>query len=202
MITGAVLAGGGFVAAAIVLVASGTRGAALSSFVLGLGFGGVAYLAGGIASLALLGLTGVSASLLIVLGGLVPGHGSLRWLLGDGPTVGRPRVFGQRSLALLLGLGGLLAARLLAGHLGAGTVSTQGPAFACLFAWEVGLIRAATARGPADMALGALAAGMGTAAFILLESAGSAWPSAALAAAAPALVLVGMARALPWEVDR
>lgn len=202
MITSSLLAAGGFLAAAIALLVTGTRGVAVGTLALGLGFGGVAFLAGGLTSLALLALIGAAAAILTALAGWAPGHGSLRWILGDAPVVGRPRLFGQRSLALLLGLGGLLAARLLSGHLGAGTVSTQGPAFACLFAWEVGIIRAATGRGPGDMAVGAVAAGMGTAAFILLESSGSAWPAAALAASAPALVLVLLARAQPWEVDR
>ncbi len=200
MIGASLLAAGGFVAAAVALLASGPRGFWLSAVALGLGFGGVAFLAGGLASLAVPALVGLVCALMIGLGGRAERLTSLRWLLGSAPTVGRPRLFGQLSLRLLLGVGGLLAARLLSGHLGAGTVSTQGPAFACLFAWEVGVIRLGTGRGPGDLALGSLAIGMGAGAFILLDSGGTAWPAAALAAGVPALALGLLAHTVPWEV--
>ncbi len=195
------LAAGGFLGAAVALLAGGTRGAIVSALCLGAGFGGVAYLAGGAASLAVPLLLGIACAIMIWLGGLGARVGSLVWLLGRAPVVGRPRVFSERSFRLLLGLGGLLAARLLSGHLGAGTISTQGPAFACLFAWEVGAIRIGTGRGPADLALGALAIGMGAGTFILLDSGGGAWQAAALAAGGPALLLGFFAHAQPWEVQ-
>lgn len=200
MTEAALLAAGGFVAAAVALLASGPRGTWVSALALGLGFGGVAFLAGGLSSLAVPALVGTSCALAIWAAGAAPQRGALTRVLGRTPTVGRPRVFGERSFRLLLGLGGLLAARLLSGHLGAGTVSTQGPAFACLFAWEVGAIRLGTGRGPGDLALGALTIGMGASAFMLLDSGGSAWPMAALAAGGPALALALLAHAVPWEV--
>jgi len=195
----AALAGAGFIAAAVALLAVGAVGMWISALALGLGLGGVAALAGGAPSFLLLAAVGALAAGLLAGGGWVPQIASARWLLGNSPVVGRERVFDIRSLRLLLGLGGLLAARLLSGHLGAGTVSTQGPAFACLFAWEVGIIRAATGRGPADLALGALCAGMGSAAFLLLSSAGSAVGPALLVAGGPALALVVLGRSAPWE---
>lgn len=201
MIGASLLAAGGFLAAAVALLASGTRGSWISALALGAGFGGIAYLAGGVTALALPLLLGSASAIMIWAGGRATRFGTLGWLLGRAPLVGRPRVFGERSFRLLLGLGGLLAARLLSGHLGAGTVSTQGPAFACLFAWEVGAIRIGTGRGPADLALGALAAGMGACAFILLDTGGAAWEAAALAAGAPAVVLGMFAHAQPWEVQ-
>ncbi|MHB1855720.1 MAG: hypothetical protein ACYCS2_11765 [Acidimicrobiales bacterium] len=193
------LAAAGFIAAAVALLAVGPTGMWISALALGLGLGGVAALAGGAPSFLALGSVGASAALLVAVGSRVPGVSAGRWLLGNSPVVGRERVFDIRSLRLLLGLGGLLAARLLSGHLGAGTVSTQGPAFACLFAWEVGAIRVGTGRGPADLAVGALCAGMGSAAFLLLSSSGTAVGPALLAAGLPALALVLLARSAPWE---
>jgi hypothetical protein len=171
----------------------------LSALALGLGLGGVSSLEGGFTGFAILAAIGTAAAILIVASRWLPVLSSARWLLGRSPVVGRERVFDVRSLRLLVGIGALMAARLLSGHLAPGTVSTQGPGFACLFAWEVGIIRVATGRGPADLALGALCAGMGSAAFLLLSSSGSAIWTAVLAAGVPALALVILARAVPWE---
>ena len=197
MTLASLLAAAGFLAAAVALLAVGPAGMWISALALGLG--GVAALAGGVSSFLALAAVGALTSVIVAVGRLAPQFSSGRWLLGNSPVVGRERVFDIRSLRLLLGLGGLLAARLLSGHLGAGTVSTQGPAFACLFAWEVGIIRVATGRGPADLALGALCAGMGSGAFLLLSSSGTALGPAMLAAGGPALALVLLARAVPWE---
>ncbi len=199
MILDSLLAAAGFVAAAVALLSVGPAGMWISALALGLGLGGVAALAGGISSfLALAGVGALSAAL-VAAGRWVPLIASGRWLLGNSPVVGRERVFDVRSLRLLLGLGGLLAARLLSGHLAAGTVSTQGPAFACLFAFEVGIIRVTTGRGPGDLALGALCVGMGSGAFLLLSSSGTAVATALLVAGGPAAALVLLARAAPWE---
>jgi hypothetical protein len=171
----------------------------LSALALGLGLGGVSALQGGFTTFAILASIGAITAVLIFASRWLPVFASARWFLGRSPVVGRERVFDVRSLRLLIGIGGLLAARLLSGHLAPGTVSTQGPGFACLFAWEVGIIRVATGKGPADLALGALCAGMGSATFLLLSSSGAAILTAVLAAAIPALALVVLARAVPWE---
>ncbi|MHB8554414.1 MAG: hypothetical protein ACYDCB_01925 [Candidatus Dormibacteria bacterium] len=199
MILDSLLAAAGFVAAAIALLAVGPTGMWISALALGLGLGGVAALAGGINSFLALAGVGAVAAVLVAAGRWAPLIASGRWLLGNSPVVGRERVFDVRSLRLLLGLGGLLAARLLSGHLAPGTVSTQGPAFACLFAFEVGIIRVATGRGPSDLALGSLCVGMGSGAFMLLGSSGTAVATALLMAGGPALALVLLARAVPWE---
>jgi hypothetical protein len=139
--------------------------------------------------------------LLVVLSGRLPWLDRSTGLLGRGPVVERPRVFGIRSLRAILGAFALFTARLLSGHLTAGTVATQGPGFACLFVFEVGLIRIGTGQGPGEMGLGALCAGMGAAAFLLLSAPGSSLAVAVLASGIPALALVGLARATPWETS-
>ncbi len=198
MTTG-LLAAAGFVGSAVALLSVGPRGLAASALAMGLGLGGVVSLTGGVPSFAVLGGVGGMACLLILALGRLPVIASARWLLGNTPVVGRERVFDVRSLRLLAGVGGLLAARLLSGHLAAGTVSTQGPAFACLFAWEVGVIRVATGRGPSDLAMGAFCLAMGTASFVLLSSARGTLPWVSLMVAVAAVPLVLLARSAPWE---
>ena len=187
MIWAGVLAGGGFVAGAIALFSVGPTGMALSALALGLGMGGVASLSSGPTGFACLAGLGAAAALLV--------------FLGAGLVTDRPRVFGVRSLRGILGAAGLFAARLLSGHLAAGTVATQGPGFACLFVFEVGLIRIGTGRGPAELGLGGLCAGMGAAAFLLLSAPGSSLAVAVLASGVPALALVALGRATPWETS-
>lgn len=196
------LAAGGFLAATLALLAVGPAGMWASALALGLGLGGVASLGAGWPGFAALAGCGALVAALVVAGRWLPSLASARWLLGSSPLVGRERVFDIRSLRLLLGLGGLMAARLLSGHLGAGTISSQGPAFACLFVFEVGLIRMATGRGPADLALGGLCAAMASATFLILSSAGTAMGPALLALAVPALGLALLARSVPWETGR
>ncbi len=177
----------------------GPSGIALSALALGLGLGGVASLSTGPAGFGYLAAVGAVAAALVLLGGRV---GWLDWgngLLGEGLVADRPRVFGERSLRAILGAVGLFTARLLSGHLAAGTVATQGPGFACLFVFEVGLIRVGTGRGPADLGLGGMCAGMGAAGFLLLSAPQSALLAAILAAAIPALALVALSRSRPWE---
>jgi hypothetical protein len=199
MIEAALLAAAGFLAVAVTLASVGPTGTAVSALALGLGMGGLASLTGGIDAFLTLSLLGALGFILILLGRRLPGLASAGWLLGRAPIVGRERVFDVRSLRLLAGVGGLMAARLLAGHLAAGTVSTQGPAFACLFAWEAGVIRVVTGRGPADLALGAFSAAIGTSAFMLLSSAHNSLGWAALITAVPAVPLVMLAWSAPWE---
>lgn len=199
MIWAGVLSGAGFVAGAIALFSVGPTGIAISALALGLGLGGVASLSSGPAGFASLLGVGALAAILVLLGQRTPWLDPSGWLLGAGVAVERPRVFGARSLRAILGAAGLFTARLLSGHLAAGTVATQGPGFACLFVFEVGLIRIGTGRGPADLSLGGLCAGTGAAAFLLLSAPGSALAVALLAAGVPALAVVGLARATPWE---
>ncbi len=199
MIEAALLATAGFLAVAVMLVSVGPTGTALSALALGLGMGGLASLTSGVAAFLTVSGLGALAFVLILWGGHLPRLASAGWLLGQAPIVGRERVFDVRSLRLLAGLGSLMAARLLSGHLTAGTVSTQGPAFACLFAWEAGVIRAVTGRGPADLALGAFSAAIGTSSFLLLSSAHNTLGWAALLTAVPAVPLVVLARSSPWE---
>ncbi|MGH7642790.1 MAG: hypothetical protein ACRENX_07225 [Candidatus Dormibacteria bacterium] len=196
-----VLAGGGFAAGAIALFSVGPNGMALSALALGLGAGGVASMSTGPTGFACLAGIGAVAALLLYLNASLPWLDPSRSLLGAGALVDRPRVFGIRSLRAILGAVGLFTARLLSGHLAAGTVATQGPGFACLFVLEVGLIRIGTGRGPAEMGLGGLCAGMGAAAFLLLSAPGSSLAVAALAAGIPALALVALGRATPWETS-
>ncbi len=201
MIGASVLAAGAFAAGAVALFSVGPKGMALSAFALGLGLGGVASLSAGPAGFLCLAGVGAFAGLLVLL------SGRLRWLdvsgalFGMGIIVDRPRVFGVRSLRAILGAAGLFTARLLSGHLAAGTVATQGPAFACLFVLEVGLIRIGTGRGPGELALGGLCAGMGAAAFLLLSVPASSLPIAVLASGIPALSLVALGRSTPWETS-
>ncbi len=199
MTLAALLAGGGFLAAAIALLSVGPLGMAISALALGLGLGGVASLSGGVPDFSVVAGVGTGAAVLIATGRYFPGLASGRWLLGSSPIVGRERVFDVRSLRLLTGIGGLMASRLLAGHLGAGTVSTQGPAFACLFAWEVGVIRVATGRGPSDLALGALCVAMGSSTFLILSAPHSVLAISALVITLPAVALVLLTRTAPWE---
>ncbi|HVD04322.1 MAG TPA: hypothetical protein VNF75_09375 [Candidatus Dormibacteraeota bacterium] len=199
MTVAALLAAGGFLGSAIALLSVGARGMVISALALGLGMGGVASLSGGVAAFFAVAGVGAAAAVLIAAGRFAPGLASGRWLLGRSPVVGRERVFDVRSLRLLVGIGGLMAARLLAGHLGAGTVSTQGPAFACLFAWEVGIIRVATGRGPSDLALGGLCVAMGTSTFLILSAPHSVLVIAVLTMAVPAIGLVLLTHAAPWE---
>lgn len=199
MIQAALLAAAGFLAVAVTLVSVGPTGTAVSSLAMGLGMGGLASLTGGVAAFLTLSGLGAMGFTLILLGRKLPALASAGWLLGRAPIVGRERVFDVRSLRLLAGVGSLMAARLLSGHLAAGTVSTQGPRFACLFAWEAGIIRVVTGRGPADLALGAFCAAIGTSSFMLLSSAHSTLGWAALITGVPAIVLVMLARSAPWE---
>ncbi|MHB1639971.1 MAG: hypothetical protein ACYCUD_09060 [Candidatus Dormibacteria bacterium] len=199
MIVAALLTAGGFVAAAVALVSVGPKGVGVSALAMGLGMGGLASLTDGFAAFLSLAGVGAAALALILLGQRVPGVASARWLLGMAPVVGRERVFDIRSLRLLAGVGVLMATRLLSGHLAAGTVSTQGPAFACLFAWEVGIIRVVTGRGPSDLALGAYCAAMGTSAFLLLSSPHDSLVWAVLISAVPAVAVTLLARSAPWE---
>lgn len=201
MIWAGVLAGGGFAAGAIALFSVGPNGMALSALALGLGLGGVASLSSGPTGFACLAGMGAVAALLVFLSGKLTWLDPSDSLLGAGVMVDRPRVFGIRSLRAILGAVGLFTARLLSGHLAAGTVATQGPGFACLFVLEVGLIRIGTGRGPADMGLGGLCAGMGAAAFLLLSAPGSSLAVALLASGAPAVALVALGRATPWETS-
>lgn len=201
MIWAGVLAGGGFAAGAIALFSVGPNGMALSALALGLGLGGVASLSSGPTGFACLAGMGAVAALLVFLSGKLTWLDPSDSLLGAGVMVDRPRVFGIRSLRAVLGAVGLFTARLLSGHLAAGTVATQGPGFACLFVLEVGLIRIGTGRGPADMGLGGLCAGMGAAAFLLLSAPGSSLAVALLASGAPAVALVALGRATPWETS-
>ncbi|MFZ0995380.1 MAG: hypothetical protein WAO09_05305 [Candidatus Dormiibacterota bacterium] len=196
-----VLAGGGFVAAAIALFSIGPGGLALSALAIGLGLGGVASLSAGPSGFACLAGVGVIAAALVMLSGRFSRLDLSGSLIGPALVVDRPRVFGLRSLRAILGALGLFTARLLSGHLAAGTVVTQGPAFACLFVFEVGLIRIGTGRGPADLALGSLCAGMAAAAFLLLSVPNSALAIALLAGGVPALALVALARSTPWETS-
>lgn len=199
MIWAGVLSGAGFLAAAIALFSMGPTGIAVSALALGLGLGGVASLSSGPSGFACLAGVGLGAASLVLLSQRLWWLDPSGWLLGAGVAVDRPRVFGPRSLRAILGGAGLFTARLLSGHLAAGTVVTQGPGFACLFVFEVGLIRIGTGRGPADLSLGGLCAGMGAAAFLLLSAPGSALAIALLSAGVPALASVGLARATPWE---
>ncbi len=200
MIWASFMAAGGFAAGGLVLLAGrGPLGLALSAAAMGLGLGGVASLTAGLVGFACLAAVGVGAAALVAAGARTPWLSSASWLLGSSITMGRSRLFGERSLRLLIGLGGLVGARLLSGHLAAGTILTQGPAFACLFAWEVGVIRLGTSRGPADLGLGAMCAGMGSAAFLLLEAPTRAFGTASLVAAATAAFMVLVAGANPWE---
>jgi len=196
-----ILAAGGFAAGAIALFSVGPIGMALSALALGLGMGGVASLSTGPTGFAaLVGLGAVSAAMVLV-SGLFPRLDPAAAIVGAAAVVERPRVFGVRSLRALLGAGGLFTARLLSGHLAAGTVATQGPGFACLFVVEVGLIRIGTGRGPAELGLGALCAGMGASAFLLLSSPGSSIAVALLACGVPSLALIAVGRATPWEAS-
>ncbi|MGH7640180.1 MAG: hypothetical protein ACREN7_06645 [Candidatus Dormibacteria bacterium] len=198
----AFLAGAGFLAGAVALFAAGLRGMAISAIALGLGLGAVASLATGAAGFGVLAALGVGFGVLVLAGSWLPW---LDWgvkLLGSAPVTLQQRVFGLRSLRAILGAAGLFTARLLSGHLAAGTVATQGPAFACLFVFEVGLIRIGTGRGPADLGLGGLCAGMGGAAFLLLSLPESSLLAAALVAGAPALGLFAVARGTPWEAAK
>ena len=199
MIQAALLATAGFLAVAVTLVSVGPTGTAVSALALGLGMGGLASLTGGVAAFLTLSGLGAAGFVLISLGRMVPRLAGAGWLLGRAPIVGRERVFDVRSLRLLAGVGSLMATRLLSGHLAAGTVSTQGPAFACVFAWEAGVIRVATGRGAADLALGSFCAAMGTSAFMLLSSAHTSLGWAALIPAVPAVLLVVLAWSAPWE---
>jgi len=196
-----VLAGGGFAAGAIALFSIGPSGMAVSALALGLGLGGVASLSAGPTGFACLAGLGAGAALLVTLSGRFPWLDVSDSILGVGVVADRPRVFGVRSLRAILGAAGLFTARLLSGHLAAGTVVTQGPGFACLFVFEVGLIRIGTGRGPAELGLGGLCAGMGAAAFLLLSAPGSSLAVAVLASGAPALALVAFGRAIPWETS-
>ncbi len=201
MIWAGILAGGGFVAGAIALFSVGPTGMALSALALGLGMGGVASLSSGPTGFACLAGLGAAAALLVFVSGRLTWLDASDSLLGAGLVTDRPRVFGVRSLRGILGAAGLFAARLLSGHLAAGTVATQGPGFACLFVFEVGLIRIGTGRGPAELGLGGLCAGMGAAAFLLLSAPGSSLAVAVLASGVPALALVALGRATPWETS-
>jgi len=197
----AVLAGFGFAAGALALFSIGPRGMALSAAGLGLGMGGVASLSSGPIGFGSLAAVGLVAALLVLVSGRPGWPDPSRRLLGPGQAVDRPRVFGVRSLRAILGAAGLYTDRLLSGHLTAGTVATQGPGFACLFVVEVGMIRIGTGRGPAELGLGGLCAGMGAAGFLLLSVPGTALAVVLLAAAAPALALVALGRATPWETS-
>lgn len=199
MIWASALAAAGFLAGAIALFSVGTKGAAISSLALGLGMGGVASLSAGPAGFGCLAGVGAVTATLTVLGGRLRPLDVSDTLLGAGLPSRKPRVFGERSLRALLGAAGLFTARLLSGHLAAGTVTTQGPGFACLFVFEVGLIRVGTGRGPAELGQGGLCAGMGAAAFLLLSAPGTSLTTAVLAVGVPALVLVALVRATPWE---
>lgn len=201
MIWAGVLAGGGFAAGAIALFSVGPTGMALSALALGLGLGGVASLSSGPTGFACLAGMGAVAAILVLMSGRLTWLDPAPWVLGPAATADRPRVFGVRSLRAILGAVGLFTARLLSGHLAAGTVVTQGPAFACLFVLEVGLIRIGTGRGPAELGLGGLCAGIGAAAFLLLSAPGSSLAVAVLASGVPALALVFLGRATPWETS-
>ncbi|MGC2192262.1 MAG: hypothetical protein WA751_07995 [Candidatus Dormiibacterota bacterium] len=196
-----VLAGGGFAAGAIALFSVGPNGMAISSLALGLGLGGVASLSSGPTGFACLAGMGGVAAILVYMSGRLTWLDPSGMLLGAGVVADRPRVFGVRSLRAILGAVGLFTARLLSGHLTAGTVATQGPGFACLFVIEVGLIRIGTGRGPAEMGLGGLCAGMGAAAFLLLSAPDSSLAVAVIASGVPALTLVALGRAVPWETS-
>ncbi|HEY6537616.1 MAG TPA: hypothetical protein VI138_01080, partial [Candidatus Dormibacteraeota bacterium] len=196
-----VLAAAGFAAGAIALFSVGPAGMALSALALGLGLGAVASLSSGPAGFACLAGLGTAAALLIYLGSRWPWLDPSSALLGPGQVVDKPRVFGIRSMRAILGAAGLFTARLLSGHLAAGTVATQGPGFACLFVFEVGLIRIGTGQGPAEMGLGGLCAGMGAAAFLMLSAPGSSLVVAVLACGVPAAVMVALGRATPWETS-
>ncbi|HVC22315.1 MAG TPA: hypothetical protein VNH82_02640 [Candidatus Dormibacteraeota bacterium] len=201
MIWAGLMAALGFAAGAIALFSIGPEGMALSALALGLGLGGVASLSSGPTGFACLAGVGAVAALLIFLSGRLPWLDRSIALLGQGPVVERPRVFGIRSLRAILGAMALFTARLLSGHLTAGTVATQGPGFACLFVFEVGLIRIGTGQGPAEMGLGGLCAGMGAAAFVLLSAPGASLLVAVMACGIPALAMVALARATPWEIS-
>lgn len=201
MIWAGVLAGGGFAAGAIALFSVGPTGMAISSLALGLGLGGVASLSSGPTGFACLAGMGGVAAILVYMSGRLTWLDPSAMLLGAGVVADRPRVFGVRSLRAILGAAGLFTARLLSGHLTAGTVATQGPGFACLFVLEVGLIRIGTGRGPAEMGLGGLCAGMGAAAFLLLSAPDSSLAVAVLASGVPALTIVALGRAVPWETS-
>jgi hypothetical protein len=174
---------------------------AISSLALGLGLGGVASLSSGPTGFACLAGMGGVAAILVYMSGRLTWLDPSAMLLGAGVVADRPRVFGVRSLRAILGAAGLFTARLLSGHLTAGTVATQGPGFACLFVLEVGLIRIGTGRGPAEMGLGGLCAGMGAAAFLLLSAPDSSLAVAVLASGVPALTIVALGRAVPRETS-
>jgi hypothetical protein len=195
------LAGGGFAAGAIALFSVGPTGMALSALALGLGLGGVASLSSGPTGFGCLAGLGGGAAILVYMSGRLSWLNVSDALLGPGVVADRPRVFGVRSLRAILGAAGLFTARLLSGHLAAGTVVTQGPGFACLFVVEVGLIRIGTGRGPAELGLGGLCAGMGAAAFLLLSAPGSSLAVAVLASGVPAVTLIAVGRATPWETS-
>lgn len=201
MIWDGILAAAGFLAGAVALFSVGSRGIAVTSLAVGLGIGGVSSLSTGPEGFWCLAGLGAAAALLIELSGRLPVLDLSARLLGARPVIEKPRVFADRSARAVLGAVGLFTSRLLSGHLTAGTVVTQGPGFACLFVLEVGLIRIGTGRGPADLALGGLCAGMGAAGFLLLSSPGSALVVALLAAGTPAVVLVALARSTPWEAS-
>jgi len=196
-----VLAGGGFAAGAIALFSVGPTGMAISALALGLGLGGVASLSTGPTGFGCLAGMGAVAAILVFISGRYSWLDASGAILGPGAVVDRPRVFGVRSLRAILGAVGLFTARLLSGHLAAGTVATQGPGFACLFVLEVGLIRIGTGRGPAELGLGGLCAGMGAASFLLLSAPESSLAVAVVAAGIPALALVALGRATPWETS-
>jgi len=197
----AILAAGGFLAGAVALFSMGRRGISVSSLAVGLGVGAVSSLSAGPEGFWCLAGLGAAAAVLIELGGRLPFLEVSARVVGARPVTEKPRVFGDRSVRAVLGAVGLFTARLLSGHLTAGTVATQGPGFACLFIFEVGLIRIGTGRGPADLGLGGFCAGMGAAGFLLLSFPGSAMAVALLAAGTPAVVMVALARATPWETS-
>ncbi|MGH7609085.1 MAG: hypothetical protein ACREOD_03940 [Candidatus Dormibacteria bacterium] len=201
MILSGALAAAGFAAGAVALFSTGAFGAALTALAVGLGLGAVASLSAGATGFATLASLGAAGALLIWVGGRLPVLNPAIRLLGPGLTAGKPRVFGERGLRAVLGGVGLFTARLLSGHLSAGTVTTQGPAFACLFVFEVGLIRIGTGRGPRDLGVGGFCAGMGAAAFIWLSLPTTVPAVALLCAGVPAGILVVLARATPWETS-
>lgn len=193
------LAALGFLAGAIALFSLSLRGSALSALALGLGVGAITSLAVGAEGFICLAAVGAGSAIVLLLGERFRAAELARALVGSSAVAPKPRVFGDRSVRAILGAVGLFTARLLSGHLTAGTIATQGPGFACLFVFEVGLIRIGTGRGPADLALGALCSGMGAGGFLLLSAPGSTLAVALLLVGSPALAAVALARAAPWE---
>lgn len=199
MIAAEALTAVGFAVGAVALFASGLLGASLSALCLGLGMGAVASLAAGATGFITLSCVGAAGALAIWVAERFPRIQPAPRLLGPSPATGKPRVFGERGLRALLGGVGLFTARLLSGHLAAGTVTTQGPAFACLFVFEVGLIWIGTGRGPRDLGVGGLCAGMAAAAFIWLSQPATSPGLALVVAGVPAAILLALAHATPWE---